>query len=646
MRVTIKAHEMPKSKVNPDYVVKEVRYVVSEDSRFQTPHLRDVVKTTADDKMMEYSFEYDFPNEEVLYGFTEITYVNNEVEKSTVCRLNYKQPGFSYNNNIIVTPVVKLKYNMDGDIVPVNGIELELSEFEMFMGHGSLDSTTWRIFDSEERIVLEKIRDEFNKTSLTIPDNLLEENRLYRVEAIYFNNYDSESYPGVLIINTAGNFSSFSVDNSSVSFVNNGISTFNTNCNFVNFQNLRIDIFNTENEIVLESFISTSTLVTIPKIGLLAGERYYVRVSAVFLNNRGEFVSSKPIEFSTICKDIGKGKEYDPSYSYTNRMSAIIYDLNNIFINKISGYTQQLPNGDIPIFNIFNNSIDIRYFKFSNNSLVDTNRGAKIISVNTIDINTPVNIKLLKDLITGVTRLIVAFNISENRVEVKSYVYTNGEFGNIDNSISPNSVILENAKVLENSDSILEFKDDEFLLGIISTLDNKNMIALKIDLSSYAYVPNLYQASSVVNNSISMFRLPDNKILKISSDMPIQRYGVYDIEDNHFVDKGIILPEMQNAFDNDNGNRWYGFDRQDGNTLLIPRFATLNRFNVFLYNYYTDTMEKIISKSDMIIPGKYQAGEVTTVEKIYTIELRDGTLLLMFSGNKAGIDYKDIWRYI
>ena len=259
MRVTIKAHEMPKSKVNPDYVVKEVRYVVSEDSRFQTPHLRDVVKTTADDKMMEFSFEHDFPKEEVLYGFTEITYVNNDVEKSTVCRLNYKQPGFSYNNNIIVTPVVKLKNNMDGDIVPINGIELELSEFEMFMGHGSLDSTTWRIFDSEERIVLEKIRDEFNKTSLTIPDNLLEENRLYRVEAIYFNNYDSESYPGVLIINTAGNFSSFSVDNSSVNFVNNGISTFNANCNFVNFQNLRIDIFNTENEIVLENFISTST---------------------------------------------------------------------------------------------------------------------------------------------------------------------------------------------------------------------------------------------------------------------------------------------------------------------------------------------------------------------------------------------------
>jgi hypothetical protein len=66
----------------------------------------------------------DFPKEEVLYGFTEITYVNNDVEKSTVCRLNYKQPGFSYNNNIIVTPVVKLKNNMDGDIVPVNGIEL------------------------------------------------------------------------------------------------------------------------------------------------------------------------------------------------------------------------------------------------------------------------------------------------------------------------------------------------------------------------------------------------------------------------------------------------------------------------------------------------------------------------------------------
>jgi hypothetical protein len=80
--------------------------------------------------------------------------------------------------------------------------------------------------------------------------------------------------------------------------------------------------------------------------------------------------------------------------------------------------------------------------------------------------------------------------------------------------------------------------------------------------------------------------------------------------------------------------------------LLIPRFATTNNFNVFLYNYYTDTMEKIISKSDMVVPGKYQAGEITTVEKIYTIELRDGTLLLMFSGNKAGIDYKDIWRYI
>lgn len=644
MRVTIKAYETPKSKVNSLYAIKQVRYVISTDPTFSATHLKDVTKTLVDDKLMEFSFEYDFPKEEILYGYTEITYVNNEVERSTTCRLNYLQPGFSFNNNIIATPTLSIKGGIDNDLVPTKNIELELSEFIMFQGYGNLDSTTWKIYDSNNKLLLERKRDTFNKTSFIIPDNVLEENKLYRVEAVYFNNYDSESFPATLIINTIGGFNSFSIDNASINFVNNGISVFNTRCNFVNFQHLRIDIYNSNNELVLENFISTSKYVTIPKMGLLPGERYYTRVFAVYLNNRGEVENSQPIEFATICKDIGFGKEYDINYNYNNKFNIVKYDFNNLFINKLGGYTEQLENGDIPFYKVNTNTIEIRYFKFFNNTLTDTNRGFVFATNNTIKSNTNVNIKMVTDLITGVKRLIVAFDLINNKVEIRSFVYSDGEFGNVDLNASAVRV-LDNAQILNNSSPIIDFKDDEFLLGIVPIVDNKNLVVFKKDLSSHSYISNLYQAESVIGNSTSVFKLPDDNILKISSDTPIQKYGIYNITDNNFVDKGILPAEMQNITGDLNANQWFGFDRQDGNTLLIPKFYTIEKFELYLYDYYNNIMKKTIAKEDLVIPGKYEFNLLSTIEKIYSIELKNGTLLLMLSGTKSGTDYKDIWQY-
>lgn len=645
MRVTIKAHQKPKSEVNPDYIIKSIRYIVSTDPTFSTTHLRSILKTPADQKMMEYSFEYDFPNEEDLYGYTVITYMNNEVEESTICKLNYLQPGFSYNNNIIATPTIYIKSKIANDLVPVKNLVLELSEFTMFQGHGNLHATTWRIFDSENRLILERFKDEFNTTTLIVPDDLLEENKLYRIEAIYYNNYDSESFPAVLLINTSGGFNSFSIDTSSIHFVNNGISTFTTRCNFVNFQHLRIDILNAENEFIVSDFISTSKKVTIPKMGLIAGERYYIRVYAVYRNNRGEIVNSNPLEFTTICIDIGAGKQYDQNYRYNNIISIISSDFYSLFVNKLNGVTEQMSNGDIPMYKVNSNSVEIKFFKLAKNTLIDTNRGFTISTVSTIASNTSVNVKLVKDLVTGLDRLIVMYNLTGNRIEIKSLIYTPGEYASV-NTINVNTRIIENAKILTNSNPILDFKDDEFILAIVPLLDNKNMVVIKKDLSSVSYISNLYQAGSVPGNHISVFNLPDNNILKIASDMPTQRYGIYNIDTNNYVDKGILPAEMQNITGNANDNMWYGFDRQDGNTLLIPKFYNTNKFEIFLYNYYTNTMSKLIANKDMIVPGKYYDGLTTTIEKIMTIVMNDGSLILMLSGNKAGTDFKDIWKYI
>ena len=645
MRVTIEAHSMPKNEVNPDYIIQSIRYIVSADPTFTTAHLRNVLKTTADEKMMEYSFEYDFPNEEDLYGYTLITYVNNKVEESTVCKLNYLQPGFSYNNNIIATPSIYIKSKIDNDLVPTKNLVLELSEFTMFQGHGNLHATTWRIFDSENRLKLERFKDEFNTTTLIVPDDLLEENKLYRIEAIYYNNYDSESFPAALLINTTGGLNSFSIDTASVEFVNNGISTFNSRCNFVNFQHLRIDILNAENEFIITDFISTSKRVTLPKMGLIAGERYYVRVYAVYRNNRGEMVSSNPLEFATICIDIGKGKEYNQDYKYNNIISIVSSDFYSLFVNKLNGVTEQMSNGDIPMYKVNTNSIDIKFFKLAKNTLMDTNRGFTISTVSTINTSTSVNVKLVKDLITGQDRLLIMYNLINNKIEIKSLIYTPGEYANV-NTLNVNTRVIDNAKILTNSNPILDFKDDEFVLAIISMIDNKNMVVIKKDLSSISYISNLYQASSVPGNHISVFNLPDNNILKIASDLPTQRYGIYNIDTNNYVDKGILPPEMQNITGNANNNMWYGYDRQDGNTLLIPKFYNTEKFEIFLYNYYTNTMSKLIANENLIVPGKYYDGLTTTIGKIMTIVMNDGSLVLILSGNKNGTDFKDIWKYI
>lgn len=645
MRVTIKAHQTPKSEINPDYIIKSIRYVVSLDPEFNSANLKDFTKTIADTKMLEYSFEYDFPNEEDLYSYTEITYVNDEVEKSTICKLNYLQPGFSYNNNVIATPTISIKSKIDNDLIPTKNLVLELSEFTMFQGHGNLHATTWRIFNSENRIILERFKDEFNTTVLIVPDDLLEENKLYRVEAIYYNNYDTESFPAATIISTTGGFNSFSLDNSSVIFVNNGISTFNTKCSFVNFQYLRIDILNSDNEFVLTEFISKSKDVTIPKMGLLAGERYYVRVYAVYKNNRGEIVNSSPLEFTTICLDIGSGKEYDQNYKYNNIISILSSDFYNPFINKLNGVTEQMSNGDIPMYKVNNNSIEVKFFKLAKNSLMDTNRGFTVSTISNILPGTSVNVKLVKDLVTGLDRLILIYNLINNKIEIKSMIYTPGKYASVD-TINVNTLVIENVQILTNSNPILDFKDDEFILAVIPLLDNRNMIAVKKDLSSISYISNIYQANSIPGNHISVFNLPDGNILKIASDIPVQRYGIYNIDTNYYVDKEMLPPEMQNITGNLNDNMWYGYDRQDGNILLIPKFYNTEKFEIFLYNYYTDTMSKLISKDDLIVPGKYYDGLTTTIEKIMTIVMNDGSLLLMLSGNKAGSDFKDIWKYI
>ena len=649
MKVTLKAYAMPLNRTNVNYAILSVRYVVSLDPTFldNTKKIKDVTKPIADNLMMEYTFDYDFPNKENLYGYIEYTYAGDKKDRSTTCRLTYLQPGFSFNNNIIATPELFIVGHPKHNLIPIEDLTIQATEMRMFQGHGMHEYSNWKLLDSNNKILLERNRDTFNVDSLVIPAALLEENQSYRIELVYNNNYDSESYPGVLIFSTVGLYNLLSVDESTISVNNNGLSSFNCNCNISGFQYLSVDVYNSASEAILEDFRSTSKRVILPKLGFDAGERYHFTISANYINHEGDTTNSKSVLFSAICQEVGEGNDYEPSYVYNNKLSIISADYKDTFIRNISGYVTQLENGDIPLFKIVDeHNINVRFYKWLGNSLVNTNREFTIATDSSVNLSTAVNIKLMTDLITGQDRLIVAYNIAGNKVEIKSYLFNQGEYGNVDPVVSPNTLILDNVSVLINSNPIIDFKDNEFLLGLININDNKTVVAIKKNLDSFSYVNSLYQASSIIGNRTSMFKLPDNKILKVNSDSNPQTYGIYDIATNSYVNKGVCPGIMQNLAGVINSNMWFGFDRLDGRVLLIPRVLNNDNFNIMLYDTYQDLFSIVINKEDILLPGKYVDGSASTLTNMLTIRLNDSNTMFIVSGIKNAVSFKDIWKYI
>lgn len=656
IRVTINGNKMPLNIENPSYDIISVRYLVSSDSTFldNTKVIQDVTKLKEDITMMSFNFPYSFPDKKPIYGKLFYKYQNNIIEESSVCRLEYDQPGFSFNNNIISTPMVTIVGNTNYNNMNTGDFTLETSDFQMHTGHGELKSVSWIITDLEDNVILESPKDDFNLKTFYVEKDVLEENKAYKAKVIHHNNYSSDSYPGVLGFSTYNADNKFSIVKDSIELCNNNISKIKTVVNLFGFKHILIDILDKTGEAILENFISTTKDINIPKIGMVEGERYTISLTAKYTNHYGEYVFTKPLIVNSICKSCSGEAEYYPDYKYSNVFEIVNYDFKDSFIgdtNLIKGVAKQLSNGDIPVYKVLDvNNIEIRFYKFIDNKFIYTNRSFKLNTDSTIELNSGVNIFLAIDKLNGDYRLVVSYNVATNKIEFMSYKYMDGQYGNISLVDAPNKLTIDNNRVLVNSTPNIMLNDDSFLSGVINKLagDKKNILSIKDNASSMAYVSNLYINSSVINNSISMFNLPDSKVLVIHSDITPSVYGVYDKTNNVYTDLGLLPTAMQNLANDVNKNYWNGYTKLDGRVMMYPNVNTniYTNLSVWEYDPYLNTFSKIINNSSIAIPSKYTEDGNDTLGGIYTVELLNGESIFLTSGNGvASGNYMDIWKF-
>ncbi len=657
MATTINAYKTPINNTNTDYDILSVRYIVSSDPTFldATKQLANVLKLKTDSTMMSYTLQHDFSDNLPIYSKVIYSYPNSKTEESAVCRCNPDQLGFSFNNNIISTPNVSIKDLSEHNKVPTGNFTIEVSEMLMFMGHGEHTSTSYRILNSDNKVIFSSIKDEFNLLSIKVPEDTLEENKLYTIEVIQYNNYDSESYTAILVISTSGVYTLYHVDEDSLNLLDNGISTFNYYQNLAGFKYVNINILDSLGNNILENFITSSEQVRLPILNMVAGNRYYVLVRFAFTNHEGEEVFTDTIKMTQICEEYLATDNYYKDYTYNNVFSIVAYDYIDDFfgdINLLKGTTCQLPNGDIPIYKVTAaNTIEVRLYTYTGNTLVYTGRSFTVSTTYPIVETEGVNFKLLEDRTIGKDKLFISYIVSNVGVksnEISSYVYNSGTYGAIDTTVPADLInIPARSLLLSNSTPIIDYTDGTIVFGTIpdSAGDKYNIYDVEKDLDSYSNIVSLYDTNTVINNAISMFPLPDNEILILHTDKSPHTYGLFDRNSDSFINKGSIPGLMQNLASNLALNKFYGYTRLDGRVLLIPNTGVLNNFNIYLYDRYLDEFSELINNKELIIPSKYEDSGLIT-SRVFSIELNNGNFLALISGVSTGFgSFTDIWEF-
>lgn len=656
MSITINAHKAPINNVNTNYDILSVRYIVSTDPTFldTTKEISNVVKLKADSTMLKHTIDYEFTTDNPVYSKVIYTYPSSN-EESTVCRCNPDQVGFSFNNNIISTPKVSIANHTSHNNIPTGGFTIEVSEMLMFMGHGEHTSTSYKILDSGSRVIFNSPKDEFNLLSITIPENTLKENSLYTIEVVQHNNYDSESYPSILAISTIGMYGLFHILEDTLFLYDKGISTFSYYQNLAGFRYANINVVDFKGNTILENFITSSDIVRLPVMNMEAGNRYYVLVKFAFTNHDGDLVFTDAIRLTSICASFVPTSEYFPQYTYNNLLDIVKHDYVDSFIGGVNlqkGVTKQLPNGDIPFYKVVSsNTIEVRFYTYTGSTLVYTGRGFTLSTLYPVVAEEGVNFCLVENRTAGNHRLLVSYIVENAGVrsnEVSGFLFHFGQYNNVDITIPPEVLTIPSrSSLLTNGTPIIDYGDSTVLFGAIptNTADKNSIYSVDKNLDIFSDLVYLYDANISINNSVSLFPLPNNEVLVIHTDKNPHTYGLFNRDSNSFIDKGNILGAMQNLANNVSLNKFYGYTRLDGKVLLIPNTGIVDNFNIFIYDRVADKFTELINNKNLLIPSKYEDSGLIT-SKVFSVQLNNGNLLMLMSGISTSYgSFTDIWEF-
>lgn len=183
--------------------VVSVDYIISTDGTFSGSDkiieiLADTVNLTGRE------FELDFDSNDLYYGRVVLNFDNtgtdNYVNKTLV--LTRDGDGFTHNNSVIVTP--KLTITSDSNNSELGGFTIKGNKFVLFLGIGGHKYTSWYIRDTKNKVIWSRELDENNLTEIRVPNNILEANRHYTIEAVYIASGKQKSNTGKLLIKTTG----------------------------------------------------------------------------------------------------------------------------------------------------------------------------------------------------------------------------------------------------------------------------------------------------------------------------------------------------------------------------------------------------------------------------------------------------------
>lgn len=183
--------------------IVSVDYIISTDGTFSgTDKIIEILKDTVN--LTGREFELDFDSNDLYYGRVVLNFDNtgtdNYVNKTII--LTKDGDGFSHNNSVIVTP--KLTITSDSNNSELGGFTINGSEFTLFLGIGGHKYTSWYIRNTSNKIIWSREKDEHNLTEIRVPNNILEVNRHYIIEAVYVSNGKQKSNVGKLLIKTTG----------------------------------------------------------------------------------------------------------------------------------------------------------------------------------------------------------------------------------------------------------------------------------------------------------------------------------------------------------------------------------------------------------------------------------------------------------
>jgi len=198
--ISIREITLPKDKR-----VVSVDYQISSNGKFidDTDIVIDIVKDT--ENLNGREFDLDYTVHDIYYGRIRI---NFDVDGNSFwgwCKpivLTKKGDGFSHNNSVIVTPVLTITSDINN--CELGGFTVNSNDFILFTGVGFHKYSNWYIKDINDRTIWEREIDKHNLTSIRIPNDILDTNKHYVIEVVYFSNGNQRSNTGKLIIKTSG----------------------------------------------------------------------------------------------------------------------------------------------------------------------------------------------------------------------------------------------------------------------------------------------------------------------------------------------------------------------------------------------------------------------------------------------------------